>query len=40
VPVFVVPETVESAAIEDVLRPAMPAGGLVIDLPRPRPADL
>jgi D-alanyl-D-alanine carboxypeptidase len=40
VPVFTVPETVESAAIEDVLRPGIPAGGLVIDLPRPRPADL
>ncbi|SMQ63907.1 D-alanyl-D-alanine carboxypeptidase [Devosia lucknowensis] len=38
VPMFTTP--VESAAIEDVLRPAITAGGLDIALPRPRPADL
>lgn len=32
--------TVESAAIEDVLRPGIPVGGLNIAFPRPRPADL
>ncbi len=40
VPVFSAPEPVESAAITDVLRPGIPMGGLNIDLPRPRPADL
>lgn len=40
VPVFGSPEPLESAAIEDVLRPGIPMGGLDIALPRPRPADL
>jgi D-alanyl-D-alanine carboxypeptidase len=40
VPMFSTPEPVESAAIGDVLRPGIPVGGLNIDLPRPRPADL
>ncbi|AVF05478.1 MULTISPECIES: D-alanyl-D-alanine carboxypeptidase family protein [Devosia] len=39
-PIFGTPAPVESAAIEDVLRPALTAGGLDIALPRPRPADL
>ncbi len=40
VPMFGTPEPLESAAIEDVLRPGIPVGGLDIALPRPRPADL
>jgi D-alanyl-D-alanine carboxypeptidase len=39
-PIFSTPVPVESAAIEDVLRPGLNAGGLDIALPRPRPADL
>ncbi|MHA6299046.1 D-alanyl-D-alanine carboxypeptidase family protein [Devosia sp. CAU 1758] len=40
VPVFRAAPALESAAIKDVLRPGIPAGGLDIALPRPRPADL
>jgi D-alanyl-D-alanine carboxypeptidase len=40
VPMFSLPVPVESAAIEDVLRPGIPAAGIDIALPRPRPADL
>ncbi|ODT79143.1 MAG: hypothetical protein ABS76_21380 [Pelagibacterium sp. SCN 64-44] len=34
------PAPVESAGIEDVLRPGLTVGGLDIPMPRPRPADL
>lgn len=40
IPMFNTPAPVESAAIEDVLRPGLSAGALDIALPRPRPADL
>lgn len=40
IPTFSIGATVESAAIEDVLRPGIPVGGLNIPMPRPRPADL
>jgi D-alanyl-D-alanine carboxypeptidase len=39
-PVFSKPAAVESAAIEDVLRPGLPVGGVNVALPVPRPADL
>jgi D-alanyl-D-alanine carboxypeptidase len=39
-PMFSTPAPVESAAIADVLRPGISSGGINIDLPRPRPADL
>jgi D-alanyl-D-alanine carboxypeptidase len=39
-PMFSAAPTLESASIEEVLRPGIPAGGLDIALPRPRPADL
>jgi D-alanyl-D-alanine carboxypeptidase len=39
-PMFSTPAPVESAAVEDVLRPGIPVGGINIALPRPRPADL
>ncbi len=39
-PMFSAAPTLESASIEEVLRPGIPAGGLEIALPRPRPADL
>jgi D-alanyl-D-alanine carboxypeptidase len=40
VPTFSAPSPLDSASIEDVLRPGLPAGGITIALPRPRPADL
>lgn len=39
-PVFSIPAAVESAAIEGVLRPGLPVGGVNVALPVPRPADL
>lgn len=40
-PMFSTPAAVESAALDDAtLRPGIPVSGLMIELPRPRPADL